>query len=61
MRCPKCYISVIGAGSWGTTIAALLAEKGYDVQIWAYEQEVAGDINSNKTNNLYLPGISLPP
>ncbi|MCI0469090.1 MAG: NAD(P)-dependent glycerol-3-phosphate dehydrogenase, partial [Nitrospirae bacterium] len=33
----------------------------YDVQIWAYEQEVAGDINSNKTNNLYLPGISLPP
>jgi glycerol-3-phosphate dehydrogenase (NAD(P)+) len=54
------YITVIGAGSWGSTLAALLANKGYDVSLWTHEQPVAIEINRNKTNNLYLPGVALP-
>lgn len=53
------YISVIGAGSWGTTIANLLAEKGYDVSLWAYEQEIVDEIRRNNMNSVYLPGIHL--
>ncbi len=54
------YISVIGAGSWGTTIASLLAEKGYDTLLWANEITVADYINKKRENMLYLPGILLP-
>ncbi len=54
------YISVIGAGSWGTTLASLLAEKGYDTMLWANEPVVAEQINKKKENNLYLPGVLLP-
>ncbi len=54
------YISVIGAGSWGTTLAALLVEKGYDVTLWTYEKELAGLINETRVNSAYLPGVTLP-
>ncbi|MCL0051662.1 NAD(P)-dependent glycerol-3-phosphate dehydrogenase [Thermodesulfovibrionales bacterium] len=54
------YISVIGAGSWGTTLASLLSEKGYDVTLWAYEEELAQQINKKLTNDIYLPGTLLP-
>lgn len=60
MRYPNNYISVIGAGSWGTTIAFLLSEKGYDVTLWAYEHDLANQINKERANNLYLPGVHLP-
>jgi len=55
------YISVIGAGSWGTTLAAVLAEKGYDITLWTHETELAERINAERTNPLYLPGYVLPP
>jgi len=32
-------IAVIGAGGWGTTLANLLADKGYKVNLWAFEKE----------------------
>ncbi len=51
---------MIGAGSWGTTLAVLLAEKGYYVTLWAYEKELAERINKRKENDIYLPGIALP-
>ena len=38
-------IGVLGAGSWGTTLADLLARKGHDVRLWAYEAEVVESIN----------------
>ncbi|MCL4491955.1 MAG: NAD(P)-dependent glycerol-3-phosphate dehydrogenase [Nitrospirae bacterium] len=60
MKYSSGYISVIGAGSWGTTLASLLVEKGYDVTLWAYEKELAEHINKTKVNNIYLPGITLP-
>lgn len=54
------YIAVIGAGSWGTTLACLLSKKGFDVIIWAIEKEIADAINYKKENPLYLPNIKLP-
>ncbi len=42
------YIAVIGAGSWGTTLASLLSKKGFDVIIWAREKEVADAVNYKK-------------
>lgn len=57
---PNNYISVIGAGSWGTTLASLLSEKGYDVTLWTYEPELADQINNERLNNIYLPNIPLP-
>lgn len=55
------YISVIGAGSWGTTLANLLAGKEYDVTLWALEKNVADEINRCRANSTYLPGVSLSP
>lgn len=54
------YIAVIGAGSWGTTLASLLSKKGFDVIIWARKKEIADAINYKKENPLYLPNIKLP-
>ena len=53
------YIAVIGSGSWGTTLANLLAEKGYDVSLWAFEKELADEINRTGINSTYLKGIPL--
>ena len=33
-------IGIVGAGSWGTALANMLAEKGYSVTLWVYEQEL---------------------
>jgi glycerol-3-phosphate dehydrogenase (NAD(P)+) len=54
------YILVVGAGSWGTTLAAMLTEKGYDVLLWAHEKNIVEQINNDKTNTVYLPDIKLP-
>jgi glycerol-3-phosphate dehydrogenase (NAD(P)+) len=54
------YISVIGAGSWGTTLASLLAEKGYDVSLWSHEKDVAEEIQNSRMNTAYLPDVALP-
>ena len=54
------YIAVIGAGSWGTTLACLLAEKEYDVTLWAYEKDLVDTIYNTGFNSVYLPGVKLP-
>jgi glycerol-3-phosphate dehydrogenase (NAD(P)+) len=54
-------IAVLGAGSWGTTLANLLAVKGETVRLWAYEPEVVETINQQHENSLFLPGIALSP
>lgn len=55
-------IAVIGAGSWGTVLANLLAEKeGVDVDLWAREKEVYKEINDRHTNHLFLPDVQLAP
>ena len=54
-------IAVLGAGSWGTTLANLLALKGEQVRIWAYEPEVVQAINDRHENPVFLPDIPLSP
>jgi glycerol-3-phosphate dehydrogenase (NAD(P)+) len=54
-------IGVIGAGSWGTTLADLLAKKGHEVTLWAYEAELVTEMTEQGTNSLFLPGITLSP
>jgi glycerol-3-phosphate dehydrogenase (NAD(P)+) len=54
-------LAVIGAGSWGTTLAHHLAVKGHRVSLWAYESEVAEEISSRHENSLYLKGYPLSP
>ena len=52
-------IGVIGAGSWGTTLANLLAKKGLNITLWAYEEELIRALAATQENTLYLPGIKL--
>ena len=52
-------IGVIGAGSWGTTLADLLAKKGHDVTLWAYEAELVAEMKKTRVNSVFLPGIML--
>jgi glycerol-3-phosphate dehydrogenase (NAD(P)+) len=51
---------VIGAGSWGTTFAKVLADGGSEVSIWARRPELADEINNSHRNGDYLPGVNLP-
>lgn len=50
----------MGAGSWGTTLAYILAEKGYDVSLWVYEKDLAEEMDKRRINTVYLPDITLP-
>jgi len=52
-------IGVIGAGSWGTTLANVLAKKGHDVTLWVYEADLAKRLQETGVNDLYLEGITL--
>ncbi|HEY8533903.1 MAG TPA: NAD(P)H-dependent glycerol-3-phosphate dehydrogenase [Micromonospora sp.] len=51
---------VLGAGSWGTAFAKILADAGTDVTIWARRESVAEAIRTSNENPEYLPGIRLP-
>lgn len=54
------YITVVGAGSWGTTLACLLSTKGFDIALWVYEKEVADEMAATRMNRVYLPDVLLP-
>lgn len=56
-KCVKC--SVIGAGSWGTTLAHLLADTGHPTTLWAYETDLVERMIRCGENDVYLPGIHL--
>ena len=53
-------VAVLGAGSWGTTYAKVLADAGNEVTIWARRAEVAAAIREYGTNPDYLPSVRLP-
>ena len=52
-------LGVIGAGAWGTALAAMAASDGRAVTLWARDAELADDINVNSVNTAYLPDITL--
>ncbi len=54
-------ISIIGAGSWGTALAVLLAEHRREVLIWAHQATTVEELVSQRMNSAYLPGVRLPP
>lgn len=54
-------VAVIGAGSWGTALARMLAGKVPEVPLWAFEPDVADAINEHHENPRYLQGVPLPP
>jgi glycerol-3-phosphate dehydrogenase (NAD(P)+) len=53
-------VSVIGSGSWGTTIASLLAAEGRPCLLWCRTPAVAEQIEHRRENPAYLPGVRLP-
>ena len=54
-------VAVVGAGSWGTAFAAMLAGRHGSVALWAYETEVCADLRDRRENRAFLPGVVLPP
>ena len=52
-------IAVIGAGSWGTTLANLLAEKEEEVTLWVFEEDLCRILGERRENDFFLPGIRL--
>jgi glycerol-3-phosphate dehydrogenase (NAD(P)+) len=53
-------VAVFGAGSWGTTLAIVLANSGHDVRIWGNERAELEEINRLRENRKFLSGIPLP-
>ena len=54
-------IGVVGAGSWGTALANLLAVKGYSIDLWVFEKEVIDQIRNLGENQYFLPDVRLSP
>ncbi len=52
-------IAVVGAGSWGTALARVLAEKSHRVSLWGRTPDHVKDINDHRENRRYLPGVKL--
>jgi len=52
-------VAVLGAGAWGTAIAAVLSAR-LEVALWARDAAQAGEISKKRYNERYLPGIALP-
>ena len=52
-------VAVIGAGSWGTALAYLLAKKGNKVKLWVYLEEERKSLEENRENISFLPGVAL--
>ncbi|MBE9531367.1 MAG: NAD(P)-dependent glycerol-3-phosphate dehydrogenase [Proteobacteria bacterium] len=53
-------VTVLGAGAWGTSLAAHLAGKGIETTLWMREEEVRLSIEERRVNDLFLPGTTLP-
>lgn len=53
-------VSVLGAGSWGTTLAVLLHYNGHEVTLWEYKRNYYKQLKKQRENKIYLPGIKLP-
>lgn len=53
-------VAVLGAGSWGTALALLLARNGHNVRLWAHRPERVAELRAERCNRRYLPGAPFP-
>jgi glycerol-3-phosphate dehydrogenase (NAD(P)+) len=53
-------VAVMGSGSWGTAFAMMAQDAGSQARLWCRRREVADEITGRRTNDAYLPGITLP-
>ncbi len=53
-------IAIIGAGSWGTALAIVLAPRFESIRLWAHEADLVERMFSTRENDVFLPGFSLP-
>lgn len=54
-------VGVVGAGSWGTTIAKIIGDNAKHTLLWARREELCREVNESRHNQTYLPGVELPP
>jgi glycerol-3-phosphate dehydrogenase (NAD(P)+) len=54
-------LAIIGGGSWGTALAIVLAPRFQHVRLWVFEQDLAVRMAETHENDIYLPGLALPP
>ncbi|WP_188206028.1 NAD(P)H-dependent glycerol-3-phosphate dehydrogenase [Alkalibacillus aidingensis] len=52
-------IAILGAGSWGTALSTVLADNNHRVKLWSHREEQVNQINQDKENKQYLPGVKL--
>jgi glycerol-3-phosphate dehydrogenase (NAD(P)+) len=53
-------VAVLGAGSWGTTLAIVLSENDHDVALWEFDAALAGELERTRENRKFLPGVAIP-
>ena len=56
----KTAIGIVGAGSWGTALAILLARNGRDVRLWSVDKSELDPLPQDRENKRYLPGVRFP-
>lgn len=54
-------LAIVGAGSWGTALAIVLAPRFRRIRLWVYEADLAERMRSSRRNDIYLAGYELPP
>ncbi len=60
MPAPASAVTVLGAGSWGTALAALIARHGFRTVLWGRDAAIVSAIDGRHENPRYLPGTALP-
>ena len=53
-------ISIVGSGSFGTSMAIMLASNGHTVTLWSYSQQECDELVAHKENKMFLPGFDIP-
>jgi glycerol-3-phosphate dehydrogenase (NAD(P)+) len=53
-------VAVLGAGSWGTTLAIQLAVGGHEVRLWSHDRSELDQLEADRENRKFLPGIAVP-
>jgi len=54
-------IAVLGAGSWGTALSVHLGRLDHDVCLWVRDAALVDEMRASRVNDVYLPGVALPP